>query len=194
MLISGEMGSCVGVVGGAGEGFLEDEEAVAPVLLANSPCRPHRAAELLQGRGGAPGKVAGGVGGWLRAWGPGAALAGAGGGGGVSVVSEAGRAVPFLGGGGCGRGAEGACVPASGVAGVTGVGPWEVMAFPGGPGAARVDACMYTHTQTHIHNTYICLYMCVYIYIYIYIHIYHCLPPGYTRSRSRPSNAPPLTR
>ena len=71
-------------------------------LACSLPLAPHRATELSQGRGGPPSEVGGGIGGGIRAWGPGAAVAGAGGGGRVSVVCGAGSARPL--GRSCGEG------------------------------------------------------------------------------------------
>ena len=86
-------GGVVGVKRGEGEGFIEGVEAVAPLSPACSPCPTHPAAELPQGGGEPPGEVGGGVGGGLRAWGPGAAVLV------VWGVGGAGPGVPFVRGG-----------------------------------------------------------------------------------------------
>ena len=103
----GLQGSVVGVVGGAGEEFLQGMEAVVPQRRL-AP-RAHltqrrssgRAREDQQARSG------GGLGGGLRARGPGAAAAGAGDGGHVSVLwgaRIAGPVVPVVRGGKRGHG------------------------------------------------------------------------------------------
>ena len=116
---------------------------VAVVLLtpARSPSPPSQATELRQGRGGPSCEVGARVGGGLRASSPGAETAGAGGGGRVSVVWEAGNAgpgVPFMRGGGRGHGAAVACVAVSGGAGGAGAGSSGLTAAPRGAGALRV--------------------------------------------------------
>ena len=119
----------VGVLGAAGDDFLECVEAPAPLSPARFPCPPRPAGELSQRGGGPQGKVCGEVGGGLRTWGPAATVAGAGGGGRVSVAWGAGSAgpgLPFVGGGRCGHWAAVACVLASWEAGVAGAGPWGV--------------------------------------------------------------------
>ena len=134
-------GRCCWGCGGAGEEFLQGMEAVVPLTPARAPCPPHPAMKLPQGEGGPTGEVGGGLGGGLRARGPGAAAAGAGDGGRESVVwgaRNAGSVVPVVPGGRRGQGKVAACVPASRRARVVGAGSWRVTAAPRGAGALKV--------------------------------------------------------
>ena len=83
----GLKGGLVWVGRGAGEDFPEGVDHVHPLTHSRSPGPLRLATELPQGGGRPPGEVGGGPGrGGLRAQGPGAAVAGAGGGGCVSVA------------------------------------------------------------------------------------------------------------